>query len=78
MANTIDTTTTTKATTVARYRDRTGATHRVIVRATDGVWEILDVATRLVDRLDGAYDDLDAAQALARVWAGEQRRGSTR
>jgi hypothetical protein len=70
--------TTAQTSTVARYRDRAGLAHRVLVRATEDGWEILDVATRLVDRLHAAYDDRDAAEALARAFAAEQRERSPR
>ncbi len=66
-------TSTEAATTVARYRDSAGARHRVIVRASAGGWEIIDVGSLLVDRLDAAYDERSAAEALAREYAARQR-----
>jgi hypothetical protein len=65
--------TTTPACTVARFRDRSGASHRVIVRPIPSGWEIIDVATRVLDRLDGAYDDRGNADAIARAFAEQHR-----
>jgi hypothetical protein len=64
--------------TIARFRDHAGISHRVVLRTTDSGWEVLDVATRLLDRLDAAYDDHASAEAIARAFAEQHRQRSTR
>lgn len=59
--------------TIERFRDRAGATHRVIVRSVRGGWQIVDIATRLLDKLDHQHDDRNAAEAIAHEFAQEHR-----
>jgi hypothetical protein len=66
-------TTTTPPRTVARFRDRAGASHRVIIRVIPNGWEIIDVATRVLDTLDAAYDDADNANAIVRAFVEQHR-----
>jgi len=54
--------------TVARFRDRAGATHRVIIRTIPSGWEIIDVSMRVLDTLDATYDDPGSATAIARAF----------
>jgi hypothetical protein len=65
-------TTTTPATqTVARFTDTDGTRHRVLVRDTDTGWEVIDLATRVLDRLDARSDERAGAEAIARDFAAE-------
>ncbi len=70
--------TTAQPRTVARFRDRAGTTHRVIIRSTATGWEIIDIATRVLDTLDAAYDDASSAEAIARAFAAQHRQPSPR
>jgi hypothetical protein len=57
---------------VARYRDRDGAEHSVIVRVIDGGWEVVDENGddgKLVEALSDPPDDLGCAEAIARDYA---------
>ena len=59
--------------TVARFRDRAGATHRVIVLTVPNGWEIIDVSMRVLDTLDAAYDDPGSANAIAKAFVEQHR-----
>jgi hypothetical protein len=59
--------------TVERFHDRGGACHRVLIRQVPGGWQVIDIATRVLDQLDAATDDRVGAEAIARAFAEEHR-----
>jgi hypothetical protein len=59
--------------TVERFQDRNGASHRVLIRPVPGGWQVIDIATRVLDTLDASLDDRACAEAIARAYAEEHR-----
>ncbi len=68
---------------IGSYRDRDGARHRLMVRASaDGGWHVLDVnatsgTTHTVETLTGEQDGRPQAEAIARDYLVTVERSAT-